>query len=148
MTTEHQTFNWLSYIPSSSRPIEIKVEPSTLESQASSLLSPPSSPSLSRSVRSSSTSLSSNSRRRSNASSVASPRRPKPYPSFSSESRGRADDSRMSNPSYGPWSSSGGKGGNPRYGTERRSVDGDHRAPPYPAFSNSFVPTVRRFPHS
>jgi hypothetical protein len=139
---EPHNFNWLQYIPPPTRAIDIKVEPSASDSPVLSLQSPPSSPPFPRSVPSPPvpfTSSNTSNRRRSFTSSLTGPKRIKPYPAPQRESRSRADE--MSAPPYGSWSSSGGRGVNPKghYPGERRSSDSDESSF---TLSTTFSPTV------
>jgi hypothetical protein len=123
-----QAFNWLQYAPPDTRSVDIKIEPSFQE-PAFSLISPPSSPSLTRSTPSlPSVSLSSPLRKRSNTN----PRRVRPYPSSPHEHRLRGENSgKMVLPPFGTWSTSGTRGGHGRQlnSGERRSSDGDQLSP-------------------
>jgi len=121
-----QTFNWLQYVPPGPSSVDIKIEPSFQDSEFS-LLSP-SPPSVTRSEPSlSSFTISSPLRKRSNTT-LASPKRVRPYPSSSPhEHRFRREGSgRMAHQSFGPWSTSGRAGNNrPLNSGERRSSDDD-----------------------
>jgi hypothetical protein len=119
-----QSYNWMHTPPG--RPVDIKIEPPQSESTFS-LLSPPSSPSFTRSVPNfPSVNISAPLRRRSNTT-IASPRRVRPYPSLTHEHRFRGEDSgKMAHSSFGNWSSRTGRSLNPG---ERRSSDGDQLNP-------------------
>lgn len=143
---ETHTYNWLQYAPQhQASPLEIKVESSTLESIAYSLLSPPLSPSFPRSVPESATFLASTSSRRRSNTSTASTKRVKPYPILTRELRLRGEDTgKMANQSYGTWSPSGIKGVSSRShyqpdSSNRRSSDGDQQPSSSYLAPNTFV---------
>lgn len=127
-THEPHNSHWLhyDYAPSSARPIDIKVESSNLESP-SSLLSPPSSPSLPRTERTSH--LSSSLCRRRSITSLTSCKRARPYPPLLRDNRNRTEDSpkMATTPAYGPWSQQSRTGNNrPVQSLERRTSDNEY----------------------
>ncbi|KAJ6610991.1 hypothetical protein B0H10DRAFT_378751 [Mycena sp. CBHHK59/15] len=116
--SQDQAFQWTQYNNSHGRP-DIKVE--SLPDN-SSLLSPPSSPSLPLTVPSSSLS---SSRRRSTSRTTSSPKRARPYPPLPREIRSRIDESEMATtPAF--WvSSSNARGSSSRANNnDRRPSDG------------------------
>lgn len=144
------TYSWLQYAPQpQARPLEIKVESSTLDAQAFTLLSPPSSPSYPRSVPSENATFPSSivgRKRSSTSTSTSSPKRVKPYPILTRDNRHRAEDNTMAHQPYGTWSPSGIKGTSTRAhfpveptSPNRRSSDGDQQPPSSYPVPNTFA---------
>lgn len=143
---ESLAYNWVHYAshPQPRPLLEIKVEP-TLDNTTFSLISPPSSPSFPRPVPVDAATFATVNRRRSNTS-IASPKRAKPYPILTRELRFRAEDcGAMENQPYENWSPTGVKSGGsrPQFSVElspsRSSSEGDQQAPTSYTLSNALV---------
>ena len=143
-----QAYSWLQYASQPQpRPLEIKVETSTLDTQEFALISPPSSPLHLRSVPSEEAAFPSSiaGRKRSFASTPPSSlKRARPYPIVIRDTRHRTEDSKMAHQPYVTWSP-GIKGTSTRHhlvepvSPNRTSSGGDQQIPSSYPMPNTFA---------